>query len=381
MAEKFDFVATDTQTIYNTILDKLMDEVNEPLYPGDERRIYAEALVMVFIALYNDLNDTAKQSKLQHARGYVLDAIGDMRNTNRLQPSAAQDVFRFSVSAAQETNIVIPFGTRITPDGEVYFATQAAAVLQAGNLFVDVVAVCTSAGADYNGLNAGTVNVLVDLIPFISSVANLNGTSGGDDGEPYPWEDDGSGDERYRERIRLSLSAYSTAGPEAAYKYIALSADPDIIAVEIDSPSANVIDIYALMTGGEIPTEEDLATIEAAFSDDVRPMTDLVTAKMPEQVEYDIELKYYCTLDNQAQAVQTVEAAGGAIDIFNEWQTAALGRDINPDKLRKFILSPADGAEAVDRLEIVKPTYTTLSKKQVAKFSGNVKVAHEVVTI
>lgn len=381
MAENFDFVTTDTQTIYNTMLDRLMDEVNEPLYPGDERRIFAEALVMVFIALYNDLNDTAKQRTLQHARGYVLDGIGEMRNTGRLQPSAAYDVFRFSVSAAQTTNIVIPAGTRITPDGEVYFATQTAAVLQAGSLYVDVMAVCTTPGANYNGLNAGMVNVLVDLIPFISSVSNLNGTSGGDDGEPYPWEDDGSGDDRYRERIRLALSAYSTAGPESAYRYIALSADPNIVSVEIDSPSANVIDIYALMTGGEIPSAEDLATIEAAFSDDVRPMTDRVTAKAPEQVEYDIELKYYCTLENQAQAVQTVEGDGGAIDIFNDWQTSAMGRDINPDKLRKFILSPADGTEAVDRLDIVAPAHITLSKKQVAKFSGNVIVTHEVVTI
>lgn len=381
MAERFDFVATDTQTIYNTMLDSLMDHVNEPLYPGDERRIVAEALVMAFVALYNDLNDTAKQSKLQYARGYVLDAIGEMRNTERLQPASAQDVFRFSVSAPQTANIVIPAGTRITPDGEVYFATQAAAVLQAGNLYIDVVAVCTTPGADYNGLNAGAVNVLVDLIPFISSVKNLNGTSGGDDGEPYPWEDDGTGDDRYRERIRLALSAYSTAGPETAYKYIAMSVDTNIIAVEIDSPAANNVDIYALMTGGEIPTAENLAAIEAAFADDVRPMTDIVTAKAPEQVAYDIELKYYCTLENETQAVQTVEAVGGAIDNFNEWQTAGLGRDINPDKLRRFILSPADGTEAVDRVDIVAPVHTTLNKKQVAKFSGNVKVTHEVMTI
>lgn len=381
MAERFDFVATDTQTIYNTMLDSLMDHVNEPLYPGDERRIVAEALVMAFVALYNDLNDTAKQSKLQYARGYVLDAIGEMRNTERLQPASSQDVFRFSVSAPQTANIVIPAGTRITPDGEVYFATQAAAVLQAGNLYIDVVAVCTTPGADYNGLNAGAVNVLVDLIPFISSVKNLNGTSGGDDGEPYPWEDDGTGDDRYRERIRLALSAYSTAGPETAYKYIAMSVDTNIIAVEIDSPAANNVDIYALMTGGEIPTAENLAAIEAAFADDVRPMTDIVTAKAPEQVAYDIELKYYCTLENETQAVQTVEAVGGAIDNFNEWQTAGLGRDINPDKMRRFILSPADGTEAVDRVDIVAPVHTTLNKKQVAKFSGNVKVTHEVMTI
>lgn len=380
MAEKYDFVTTDTQSIYNSVLDNIMDAVNEPLYPGDERRIFAEALIMVLVAVYNDLNDAAQQRTLRYARGYVLDTIGEMRNTERLSPSPANDMFRFSVSAAQPNNIIIPAGTRITPDGSVYFATEAAAVLQAGNLYVDVKAVCMTAGEEYNGLGTGKINVLVDLIPYIASVSNLNGSSGGDNGEPYPWEDDGTGDDRYRERIKLAPSTYSVAGPASAYKYFALSASPDIIDVEIDSPSANIIDIYALMENGEIPTEKDLEIIQEAFPDDVRPMTDIVTVKAPSQVEYGIEIKYYCTLDNEAQAVQTVEADGGAVDLFNEWQTAALGRDINPDHLRKLILAPADGTAAVDRVEVKSPTFQSLTKKQVAKFNGTVTISHEVMT-
>ena len=380
MAEKYDFVTTDTQSIYNSVLDNIMDAANEPLYPGDERRIFAEALIMVLVAVYNDLNDAAQQRTLRHARGYVLDAIGEMRNTERLEPSAAYDIFRFSVSVAQPNNIIIPAGTRITPDGSVYFATEAAAVLQAGHLYVDVKAVCMVAGEEYNGLGTGKVNVLVDLIPYISTATNLNGTSGGDNGEPYPWEDDGTGDNRYRERIKLAPSTYSVAGPVSAYKYFALSASPNIIDVEVDSPGANRVDIYALMENGEIPTEKDLETIQAAFPDDVRPMTDIVTVKAPSQVEYSIEIKYYCTLDNEAQAVQTVEADGGAVDLFNEWQTAALGRDINPDHLRKLILAPADGTAAVDRAEVKAPAFQSLTKKQVAKFNGTVTISHEVMT-
>lgn len=380
MAEKYDFVTTDAQSIYNSVIDSLMDEVNEPLYPGDERRIFAEALVMVLVSVYNDLNDAAQQRTLRHARGYVLDAIGEMRNTNRLKPSAASDMFRFSVAAAQSSNIVIPKGTRITPDGSVYFATDAAAVLQAGDLYVDVRATCTTNGEEYNGLAAGQVNVIVDLIPYIATVSNLNGTGGGDNGEPYPWEDDGTGDDRYRERIKLATAAYSVAGPAAAYRYFALSANPNIIDVEIDSPSGNVIDIYALMKGGKIPTAKEIAEIQAAFPDDVRPMTDVVTVKAPTQETYSINIKYYCTLENEARAVQTVEAGGGAIELFNEWQTGALGRDINPDYLRKLILAPADGTSAVDRVEVTAPVFTSLSKKKVAKFSGAVTVSHEVVT-
>lgn len=380
MAEKYNFVTTDTQSIYNAVLDSLMDAVNEPLYPGDERRIFAEALIMVLVSLYNDLNDTAKQRTLRYARGYALDAIGEMRKAERLSPAPASDTFRFSVSEAQSSNIVIPEGTRITPDGSIYFATDKAGVLQAGSLYVDVKATCTTPGEEYNGIAEGKINVLVDLIPYISSVKNLNGTNGGDNGEPYPWEDDGSGDDRYRERIRLATAAYSVAGPAAAYKYFALSADPDIVDVEIDSPSGNLIDIYALMKGGKIPTAEELTLIRNAFPDDVRPMTDVVTVKAPTQKEYDISIKYYCRMEDEAQAIQTVEGSGGAIEQFNDWQTAALGRDINPDRLRKLILAPEDGTTSVERVDVTAPTYQALTKKQAAKFSGKLTVSHETIT-
>ena len=69
MAETFDFVTTDAAQIYTAIIGTLMDEVGEPLYPGDERRIFGEALVAVLVALYNEFNDKMKQRTLQYARG------------------------------------------------------------------------------------------------------------------------------------------------------------------------------------------------------------------------------------------------------------------------------------------------------------------------
>ena len=83
MAQEFDFVNTDAAEIYNTVMEWLMDSVNEPLYPGDERRIYGEALVFVLVNVYHEMNDTAKQRTLQYARGVVLDALGERVGTKR----------------------------------------------------------------------------------------------------------------------------------------------------------------------------------------------------------------------------------------------------------------------------------------------------------
>lgn len=73
-------------------------------------------------------------------------------------------------------------------------------------------------------------------------------------------------------------------------------------------------------------------------------------------------------------------ATGGAIDRYNEWQVAALGRDINPDQLRKRILSPSWGENLTGafRVDVVKPTYKALDDTQVAKFSGHLTVSHKV---
>ena len=377
MASTYNFVTTDAAAIYTAIVGSLMDEVNEPLYPGDERRIFAEALVAVLVSVYNEFNDRMKQRTLQYARGPVLDAIADRYGLTRAEPAHASATFRFTVDVAQPQNIIINQGTRITTDGSVYFATDQIAVLQAGSLYVDIQATCTEGGSAYNGYTAGTINTLVDLIPYISGAENTTISAGGDDGEPYTDE----GDEKFRERIRLAPATQSTAGPESAYRYFALSADPGIIDVAIDVPGANIVNIYPLMTDGELPDEDVLAKVEAACSaDNVRPMTDKVTAIAPEAVTYDVEIKYYCTQDNEADTVNAVEGSGGAIERYNEWQTAALDRDINPDQLRRYILAPnwATGLVGADRVNVIKPTFAEIGKQQVAKFSGSLKVTHEV---
>lgn len=377
MATDFNFVETDSAKLYTAIIEKLMDACNEPLYPGDERRIFGEALVMVFTGLYAEFNDKMKQRTLQYARGSVLDAIGERYGVKRAGPANAYATFRFSVDATQAENIIIPAGTRITGDGNVYFATQEVDILPAGTAYIDIVGVCTTGGAAYNGFTPGTIYTLVDLIPYISTVSNITTSIGGDDGEPYTEE----GDDKLRERIRLAPSTLSTAGPESAYRYFALSADPEIIDVAIDVPEdePNTVNVYPLMTGGALPDEQTLQKVLDVLGDDVRPMCDHVQALAPAAVEYTVNIKYYCTQENEAATIQTIEGDGGAIDQYNAWQTAALARDINPDQLRRFILAPTGGTGAI-RVDVISPTYQQLTKAQVAKLSGVPVITHEVVS-
>lgn len=136
-----------------------------------------------------------------------------------------------------------------------------------------------------------------------------------------------------------------------------------------------------MCANGEIPDETVLAKVFAAVNaSEVRPLTDRVKVEAPTVVEYDVVLTYYTTATEESACILTVEGAGGAIDQFNEWQSDALGRDINPDKLRALILAPsADGAVGASRVVITSPTFTELTDTTIAKFSGNKTIRHEVI--
>ena len=76
MAE-ISFIETDSEKLYNTVITTLEKSVGEPLYPGDERRIFGDAIVAVVLAVYSRANDACKQKMLRYARGEVLDALGE----------------------------------------------------------------------------------------------------------------------------------------------------------------------------------------------------------------------------------------------------------------------------------------------------------------
>lgn len=213
------FLETNAEKIRDTILEELENCCNEPLYPGDERRMYGEALAQVVVSVYNTVNDACRQKMLRYARGSVLDALGENRDTERLAPTSATTVLRFGVNEPQAGNIIIPAGIRVTGDFVHYFLTDTTVVLAAGALFVEVTATAENGGSEYNDIAPGELANIVDVseVPLIDYVSNTEITEGGGDIE---------GDEAYRERIREAENRLSTAGPAKAYRYWALSANP-----------------------------------------------------------------------------------------------------------------------------------------------------------
>lgn len=334
----------------------------------------------VLVALYNEFNDKMKQRTLQCARGRCWTPSATGMATRGAAPPMRRLCSAFQWRwPSRRTSSSMP-GTRITTDGSVYFATDPRSPsCRRASCPSMCQATCTEGGTAYNGFTTGTINTLVDLIPYISSAVNITDSVGGDDGEPYTE----AGDEKFRERIRLAPATLSTAGPESGYRYFALAADPRIVDVAIDNPSANVIKIYPLLADGELPDEEILQKVEASCSGEkVRPMTDQVEALAPAAVQYDIEIKYYCTQDNEADTVKAVEARRP--ELLNATTTGRPAHWIGTSTPTSCggLFCPRTGRAALwalTRVDVVKPVFTEIGKHQVAKFSGSLTVTHEVV--
>ena len=371
------FFETNPQTIRDEMFAVIEENIGEKLYPGDERYAFTMATVAAVVAINQRGNDRLRQSLLRYARGSVLDALGERVGCERMPGTAATTTLRFSaVTPDHDRNIIIPVQTRVTADSVTYFATSSLAVIQSGEQYVDVEAACTTSGTVGNAYAAGDIKTLVDIVPYVS-VVNLDATHGGDDGEQY----DQDGDDHYRDRIHLASEAYSTAGPVGGYEYHAKSADPSVGDVKVVSELPGEVTIRPLLTDGRVPGEElREKVLEAVNAREVRPMTDLVRTAVPTEVEYDINLVYYVTLEDEADVVRTVEGTGGAIERYVEWQSGALGRDVNPDRLRALVLAPdwEQGLKRALRIDIAAPVYQQLDKDKVAKWSGTMTVRHEV---
>lgn len=442
-----EFITTDADLIFEEIITTLEAGVSEPLYPGDERRIFGEALVPLFVAMYNSVNDASRQKALRYARGEVLDALGERSGVTRLAPTEATTVLHFSLNSAITENVIIPKGTRATSDNTRYFSTTKTAVIEAGQLSVDVEAVSEGGGTNFNGIPVGSINVLVDLIAFVDNVSNIIITDGGSDEED---------DDNLRERIRASTSKLSTAGSINGYRYWAMSADSSIadvkvksenetisrtlpvngskaykggsdliveslvvyrgdgttpataskdyeakyeddlltielidggalegyreLKIKIDKTNEGVVKIIPICENGELPDDQIIDKVFAACNaSEVRPLTDKIVVEVPSVREFDIELTYYTTTADESACVQTIEGEGGAVDQFIDWQSGALGRHINPDKLRALMLAPVgDAAVGATRVMITSPEFIELNDTTVAKFSGKKTIRHEV---
>lgn len=299
---------------------------------------------------YQHVDKAGKMALLKYSTGAYLDNIGAWKGVVRKEAEAAQVVIRFTLAEAISQTAVIPKGVRVK-GLSLYFETVKQAEILPGNLSVDVYAACQTTGTVGNGFREGEINLLVDPLPYTLQAVNTGVSFGGTDRET---------DEALAERIYLSPSSYSTAGPASAYEYWVRTFSNSIGECRVLSENPGEVDIYVTVDNG-VPDEDFMQQLTDYLENhNLRPLTDHVVVKKPNCVTYDIELTYYISNENrdtEETIKQAVETAGNT---FAVWQKK-IGRDITPSRLIYEVMRA--GAQSV---EIVKPIYTKLEQSQIA---------------
>lgn len=371
MAE-YKFVETDGEKIQAAIVAKYEELTGRTLLPADPDKVFISWVSALLVQERSLLNFAAGQNIPSRAVGENLDALGEfLYNFKRPQAKAAECFVTFEISVAQPSAVPIPKGTRVTDSSKKYvWETVADTAVPIGAVYAEAQIKCQTLGAAGNGFEAGQINTLIDVdnVPFYKSVENTDVSSGGSEIAT---------DAEYFELMRQNLEAYSTAGPRGAYEYHAKAVSSEIADVCAISPEnkAGHVEIYALMSDGTIADSGTKREILAACNDDkVRPLTDIVEVCDPEEVEFNIDLTFYVDRASTT-SISTINAAvNAAVEKYCVWQTAKIGRDINPSKLM-WLLSQV----GVKRTEITAPAFAGLRDgsgrltPQVAK-RGTVKV-------
>jgi phage-related baseplate assembly protein len=357
-----DFITTNPDNLLIEAVSRYESVSGETLYPGDEHYLFLSQMLQLIVACREGINTAANQNLLRYCTGVILDEYGSQYDITRMEAKTAFASMKFILPAALSFDVTVPVGTRVTPDGQLVFYLQADVVISAGQTSAEGIILATESGTVYNGFLPGQIQSIVDPVDYIGSAANVTASVGGTDKED---------DDSFRERIRLSWEAISTAGAKDSYEYWAKTASIDIVDAEAVKTAPGAITVYVLMNGAVASPQMVLDAVSAACSADKhRPLTDSVTVAVAQVKEYDVSLTYYISKIRSTEESSIKTAVSAAVNHFVIAQKTQLGGDLNPDSLRSALL-----IAGAYRIDLISPVFTELLPQEVA-VAGNISVVY-----
>lgn len=323
---------------------------------ADAKTLLLKAFALIEYQTMQYADAKGQAELLKTSTGDQLDALVALLGLTRQASKKATAKERFMLAEARADTVAVPAGTRVKTQGGWYFNTLDYAEIPPGATYVDTIVQAEVAGADSSGILTGEINILVDPIPYIASVSNVDESTGGLDVED---------DDSLTERAYLAPSRFSCAGPRDAYEYHVRDWRSDVTDVQITSPEPCVIAIYFVMAGGRLPNateREELA--EYISGENLRPLCDKVVCVEPEEVPYNIAFTYWIGDGDQRSAGTIQEKVTAAVQNYQSWQRH-LGRDINPTELIAKIREA--GAK---RVKLTAPADIVVGKTQLPKCTG-----------
>jgi phage-related baseplate assembly protein len=217
--------------------------------------------------------------------------------------------------------------------------------------------------------------VLLNPNVLIASVTNSITSGGGSAPET---------DDHLRTRIQAAPNQFSVAGPAGAYRFFALGIDPSIIDVSVTSPTPGTVQVY-ILTGpiaaqpAASPNNAGVANsallakvLQALGADNVRPLTDTVSALAVSEIDY--QIAGTVTLFADAEPISTMAAVNAAAQDIALNLAARIQRDIVPSEIVAALSVPG-----VYQVVLTQPSYTQLSVGQWANCTA-ITLAQAIAT-
>lgn len=181
------------------------------------------------------------------------------------------------------------------------------------------------------------------------------------------------GNDALRRRVLLSLDGLSTAGPERAYVYHALSASGDVKDADAfsEAPGEVTVVVLSQLESGEAAPEL-LSTVSGAVNaKDTRPLTDHPTAVSAEIIGYTIRAILHILPGPEAAVVR--ENAQAAAEAYTQEQHR-IGAQVTLSGVYAALHQPG-----VQRVELLSPTATLTTTRKQAPYCEAIELASEVV--
>lgn len=322
------------------------------LAQGSPERLLIGAIAVQYYQALQYIDRAGKMGLLKFSEGDYLDNIGALRGITREPAQCATCKVKFTLSDARTEPTGIPGGTRLSYT-DLFFVTDEYLEIPVGEMSGIVSATAQEAGIGANGIPVGELKDLVDPVAYVASVSNITATAGGAEIED---------DTALTQRIYQATAGYSVAGPKDAYIYHAKRARADVDDVIVYSPAPDQVNVLFTLNDGSLPDDGALqAMTEALSADDVRPLTDQVTALAPEEVPYNIALTYYISSSDSPQAAAIQSAVMASVEAYKTWQRK-IGRDVTPSKLIQLVMEAGAKRVAVTAPEHIDITPYMISR-------------------
>lgn len=314
----------DSEQIISELKSALEEMLGRPIAPADIEMLLINAFAYRETLLRTGLNEAARQNMVSFSRGAALEYLGQLVGVTRQPAAGALCTLKFTLVAGHN-GVTIPEGLRVQSlDGKIIFQTIEDKVCPVGTLEATVTGNASTPGIIGNGYNTNTIAIILDPLAFVATAQNIDITSGGADEET---------DDRLRERIMLAPASFSVAGPDDAYRFHAKSAHPSIVDVAITSPNPGEVDIFPLLEGGQMPTQEILDAVQAICnSKKIRPLTDTVITAAPSKVDYAIVVDLTLLTTAVSAAIQA--SVQQILESYKEDRKNRLGVDVVLSKIK-----------------------------------------------